>query len=371
MWLRALNADRLRNLKSVNVELAAGLTLVTGRNGHGKTSLLEAVYLLGTGHSFRTRKMDELIGWQGGPLRLSGEVVGLAVNSRLGLVVEQGVRRLFVDGVERDLEVFLGRLDLVALPGEAMRVLREGPEGRRRFLDSGIAGIRTTFLRDLGTYRRVLAERNALLRRGERGGTRDLTDPMEAWEDRLAAAGARIHRQRREYAVALAARMGPAERMLFPDGETLRIGYRPSPATTGDEDPARFEALFRDALGVKRRRDQALGFTAEGPHRDDFEVTLDGADLRKFGSAGQLRAAMIALCAGKLSQLRDERREAPLFLMDDFDSDLDEHRTRSLVEFLRDGGFQALMATSKDGFMDRLGVPFRRIRMEGGLARAA
>ena len=80
---------------------------------------------------------------------------------------------------------------------------------------------------------------------------------------------------------------------------------------------------------------------------------------------------MIALCAGKLGLLRDERREAPLFLMDDFDSDLDEGRTRSLVDFLRDGGFQALMATSKDGFVDRLGVPFHRIRMEGGLARAA
>ena len=80
---------------------------------------------------------------------------------------------------------------------------------------------------------------------------------------------------------------------------------------------------------------------------------------------------MIALCAGKLGLLRDERRSAPLFLMDDFDSDLDEHRTRSLLEFLREGGFQALMATSKDGFVERLGVPFFRIRMEAGGARAA
>jgi DNA replication and repair protein RecF len=371
MWLRALNADRLRNLKSVDVELTAGLTLITGRNGQGKTSLLEAVYLLATGHSFRTRKLDELVGWQGGPLRVSGEVEGQAVSNRLGLVVERGARRLFVDGIERDLEVFLGRLDLVALPGEAMRVLREGPEGRRRFIDSGIAGMRPTFLRDLGTYRRVLAERNALLRHGEGGVPRGLGDPMDAWEDRLVAAGARIHRQRREYALGLAARMGPAERMLFPDGENVRVRYLPSPVATGDADPPRFEELFREALARKRRRDQALGFTGEGPHRDDLEVTLDGADLRKFGSAGQLRAAMIALCAGKLGLLRDDRREAPLFLMDDFDSDLDEARTRSLVEFLRDGGFQAVMATSKDGFVDRLGVPFRRFRMEGGVARAA
>ena len=216
MWLSALRADRLRNLKSVDVDLTAGLTVITGRNGHGKTSLLEAVYLLGTGHSFRTRKLDELIGWQGGPLRVSGEVIGLAVNNRLGLVVEPGVRRLFVDEIERELEVFLGRLDLVALPGDATKVLREGPESRRRFIDSGIAGLRAAFLRDLGAYRRVLAERNALLRHGAGTATRPLGDAMEAWEDRLAAAGSRIHRQRREYTLGLATRMGPAERMLFP-----------------------------------------------------------------------------------------------------------------------------------------------------------
>lgn len=371
MWLRALSADRLRNLKSVDVKLTAGLTVVTGRNGHGKTSLLEAVYLLGTAYSFRTRKLDELVGWQGGPLRVSGEVSGLSVSNRLGLVVDQGVRRLFVDGAERQLDVFLGRLDLVALPNEAMRVLRDGPDGRRRFIDSGLAGLQPAYLRDLGAYRHVLAERNALLRRGDRGAPGNGKDEMEAWEDRLAVAAARIHQKRRECVLGIGSRMGPAERMLFPEGEEIRIRYRPSPAATGESDPSRFVGLFRDALAHKRSRDQALGFTAEGPHRDDLEVTLGGADLRKFGSAGQLRAAMIALCAGKLGLLRDNRGESPLFLMDDFDSDLDEGRTRSLVDFLLEGGFQALMATSKDGFVDRLGIPFHRIRMEGGLARAA
>jgi DNA replication and repair protein RecF len=194
---------------------------------------------------------------------------------------------------------------------------------------------------------------------------------MDTWEDRLAAAATRIHQRRREYVIGLATRMGPAERMLFTEGESVGIRYRPSPSSTGESDPSKFGEIFRRALAEKRSRDQALGFTAEGPHRDDLDVTLEGADLRKFGSAGQVRAAMIALCAGKLGLLRDERGEAPLFLMDDFDSDLDEGRTRSLVEFLRDGGFQALMATSKDGFVDRLGSPFHRIRMEGGLAKAA
>jgi DNA replication and repair protein RecF len=371
MWLRTLTADKLRNLKSVAVELTSGLTVVTGRNGQGKTSLLEAAYLMGTAHSFRTRKLEELVGWQGGPLRVSADVAGLAGENSLGLVIDHGARRLFIDGIERSLEDFLGRLDLVALPGEAMRVLRDGPDGRRRFMDSGVTGLRPSFLRDLREYRRVLAERNALLRKSSGRGAFSRGDEMETWEDRLAGAAARIHKQRREYVVGLAAKLGPAERALFPEGAEIRVGHRPSPTRAADGDPSQFAAFYRESLARTRARDAALGFTADGPHRDDLEVTLDGADLRKFGSAGQLRAAMIALSAGKLGLLKDQRQESPLFLMDDFDSDLDEFRTRSLVDFLRDGGFQALLATSKDGFVDRLGFPFPTIRMEGGLARAA
>ena len=171
--------------------------------------------------------------------------------------------------------------------------------------------------------------------------------------------------------LALSSRLGEAERALFPEGEALRIGYRPSPQGAGDDDPARFASRYAERLAKGRARDIALGFTADGPHRDDLEVTLEGSDLRRFGSAGQVRAAMIALSAGKLGLLKERRQESPLFLMDDFDSDLDEIRTRSLIEFLRDGGFQALLATSKDGFVDGLGFSFPKIRMEGGLARAA
>lgn len=369
MWLRSLQADRLRNLKTVAVELSGGVTLVTGRNGQGKTSLLESAYLLGTGHSFRTRKLDDVVSWNGGPLRAAGRVEGLHGGSSLAVVVDGGLKHLFVDGAERDLDAFLGRLAVVALTGEAMRTLREGPEERRRFVDAGVAGVSPGYLRELADYRRTLAERNALLRRATARRTAPDAAEIGAWDERLAAAGARVHRRRRAYVVGLASRLGPAERALFPEGGAIGIGYRPSPSRAGDEDPGRFADVFRAALERCRSRDRALGFTTVGPHRDDVRATLGTVDLRRFGSAGQLRAAMVALSAGKLAILKESRGEAPLFLMDDFDSDLDEGRARSLLEFLRGGGFQALLATSKDGFVDRLGLPLPRIRVDGGVAR--
>src|SRR5215831_13119219 len=252
MWLRTLHADRLRNLKTVAIELPPGLTLITGRNGQGKTSLLEAAYLVGTAHSFRTRRIDEIVGWEGGPLRAFGEASGRRGDVALGIVLDQGQRRLFVDGAERDLEGFLGRLDLVALSGEALRVLRDGPDGRRRFLDSGVAGLRPSFLRDLRDHRRALASRNALLRRAV-GGPTTARREMEVWEERLAVVAERIHRQRREYAIGLASRLGAAERALFPDGGEVRLGYRPSPARAGDEEACSFAAAYREELERGRR----------------------------------------------------------------------------------------------------------------------
>src|SRR5262245_13139678 len=172
MWLKRLQADKLRNLKAVTVDLPAGLALIAGRNGQGKTSLLEAAYLLGTARSFRTSRTEETIAREGGPARVAGRVGGLAGPFRLAVSLDAGERHLFVDDVERSVDVFLGRLELVALPSESARVLRDGPDGRRRFIDSGIVGLRPGFLADLGEYRRALAERNALLRKG--GGERHL-----------------------------------------------------------------------------------------------------------------------------------------------------------------------------------------------------
>ena len=365
MRLKTLEADRLRNLSAVSLEMSGGLTLLSGRNGQGKTSILESIYLLSTGRSFRTHRNEELIQRGGGPLRVAARVAHRLGETDLGVVMEPQTRRLMVDGAEADLPTFLGRLDVIALGTERMSVLRGGPDERRRFIDRGVVGIDPAFLRSLGEYRRLLSQRNALLKRA-RGS---VPHEIGAWDERLAASAAVIHRRRRAYAVRLAAYLGEAERVLFPDGEQLRVHYDPSPGESGEADPDGYEARLRKALEQHRRRDLAFGFTGDGPHRDDMVAELDGVDLRRFGSSGQLRAAMVALKLAKLILLSEERTETPVFLMDDFDSDLDEVRTAALASYLNGGGFQAVVALSKETLADGIDVPFQRVRMVGGEAR--
>ncbi len=368
MLLTHLEAERLRNLKEVRLELSEGLTVILGENAQGKSSLLEAVYLLATGRSFRTRKLDEIVAWEGGPVQVTGQVLSRLGRERLAVTVGEGVRRLWAGGSEQELESFLGRLDVIDLTGERMKVLRGGPEERRRFLDRGAVGLRPSYLRDLGRYRRILAQRNALLRRGyDSGGAAEL----EAWDERLADAACALHRERKAYAEGLSARLLEIGGQLFPGTRRLEARYRPSPSAAGLTHPEQYPAVFLESLQATRSRDRMLAHTSVGPHRDDVTVELDGIDLRRFGSAGQVRAAMIALKLGKLSLLREGRGESPLFLMDDFDTDLDEVRASALADFLRRGGFQALVATSKETLVGRLGVVPRKLRMDAGVARAA
>jgi DNA replication and repair protein RecF len=366
VWLTHIEADRLRNLKGVRLELPAGLTVIAGANGQGKTSLLEAVYVLATGRSFRTRRLDELVSWQGGPLRVAGAVESRAGRAELAVLVEPGSRRLLADGRELDLENYLGRVHIVDLTAERAQVLRGAPLERRRFLDRGIMGLSPELLRVLSTYRRALQQRNALLRNRRAGPGRHAE--IDAWDERLVQAAVPLHTARREYAARLAAQLPHVERALFPGGE-LQLRYRPSPARAAQEEPARFADVFHERLLRGRHEDLAIGHTCSGPHRDELIVEHEGVDLRKYGSAGQVRAAMIALKLGKLSLLREQREEAALFLMDDFDIDLDELRASALAAFLQQGRFQALVATSKQALADRLGVGFMKVRMDGGMTR--
>lgn len=367
MWLREIEADRLRNLRSASLELSGGLTLIAGRNGQGKTSLLEAIYLLGTGRSFRTRQASELIHWEGGPAMVRGRVENRLGETRLAVRIDEVGRALLANGGETDLESFIGRLDVVDLTAERMKVLRGGPDERRRFIDRGVAGLRPSYLRSLGEYRRVLLQRNALLRGGSVSHRKAGAVQLDVWDGRLAEAGAELNARRREYVTALVPELEAAVAAMFPSTGGLELTYRPSPAESREGDPARFGERFATALEQSREQDLSLGHTTRGPHRDDLKVQLGGVDLRKFGSAGQVRAAMVALKLGKLALLAKDRGEAPVFLMDDFDSHLDETRAATLARFLRDGGFQALVATSKEEMARGFGVEFDKVLMKNGV----
>jgi len=369
MHLTEIEIERLRNLAPARLNLPPGLTVVMGANGQGKTSLLEAIYLLGTGRSFRTRRLAEAVRWNDGPLRLGGSLALAHGTARLAVCVEGPERSLSVNGESASLEDYLGYLAVVDLTASRMSVLQGAPADRRRFIDRGLVGQRPAVLRVLGEYRRVLAQRNALLRR--HGARTRSGHELDAWDERLAAAAARLHAERRAFCERLGRRALALGADLFGAAAGTSLRYEPSPPPSAATPADGLVALFGEALRRARSRDLDLGHTSEGPHRDDLVVESGGVDLRRFGSAGQVRGAVITLKLAKLTLLREDRGEAPLFLLDDFDSDLDDGRLTALTGFLREGGFQAIVATSKEGRAGRTDGALNLLRMDRGVAAAA
>jgi len=369
LQLTAFRVEGLRNLQKNELELPPGLTMVAGENGHGKTSLLEAIYLLATGRSFRTRKLEELIGWDGEGLAVRGEVTSRRGDVALGATITAEEKALLVNGAKRGMESFLGRLDIVDLTAPRMNVLRGAPDERRRFIDRGIVGIDPHFLSSIGEYRRLLQQRNALLRRAKYGSMD--ASQLDAWDERFVGAAKRLHMERRRYCALLDKKLGTIGPELLPQGKLPKLTYRPSPPELADTEESGVVQLLAERLERCRGRDRELGHTSEGPHRDDLKVSFSEVDLRKFGSAGQVRAAMIALKLGKLSLIGEERGESPLFLLDDFDTDLDDVRMAAVADYLQRAGSQAVIATSKEDVFGRTEVAELKLRMKQGVATEA
>lgn len=339
-----LEARGFRNLEPLSWRPGPGRHLLLGDNGAGKTSLIEAVYVLATTRSFRTSRLADGRRHGGGFFALAGEVEG---PRRVRLEVgwgEEG-RRRSVNGAIGPLAEHLDALPVVAWTAADAEILTGAPELRRRLLDRGVLGLKPAALDALSRFRRALAQKRSLLARG--GGA-----DLEPWNEILAEAAAEVIALRARYAGALAeALTGVVEAagLPYPAPELV---YRPSPAAGLDGAGAVVAALAR-AAGAERRRGQPL----VGPHRDDVEVRWRERELRGVASAGERKAFAVALAAAQGKVLTAAGRE-PLYLLDDLDAELSEATLATVWRAFGDAG-QLLATSNRPGAWEGLDATTR------------
>ena len=348
MQVRRVRTLGLRNLADAEVELGEGVTLVWGPNGAGKTNLLEGLYLGLAGRSPRTRNDRETIAF-GQPLaRVEVEVESGGGSDadrhpehRTFLcAVERGTdRRHRIDGQSLGPGASELRPTLSVFMPDRLALIKGPPAGRRAHLDRFCAALWPTRTEARRRYARALAQRNALLGRirAELAGR----DSLEAWDGELASAGAELIAIRAEALAGLEAPFAAAAEDLGLAGEA-RIAYRPRSEATG---PAELAA----ELAERRSSDLARGFTTHGPHLDEVAITRDGRSLRRYGSQGEHRLALLALLFAERERFLEEDRPPPLMLLDDVTSELDPERRRLLCERLLRGGGQALITATEAG----------------------
>jgi DNA replication and repair protein RecF len=331
-----------RTYERAEVRLAPGLTVVSGRNGVGKTNLLEAVYFAATGRSCRTSNPRECVRFGAKVLRLElhcEDAVGrheITVGFQPG---EGGAKHLRVDGapVERLTGISARPLVSVFLP-DRLELVTGAPALRRAHLDQVIAALWPARADVARSYAQALAQRNALISaiRSGRAGRASLP----AWDQELARHAIALMAQRAEAVAALEPDFARHAEGLGLDGEPS-LGYRPrSHAATAEELAAE--------LAERLPGDLERGFTGHGPHRDELLLRRLGRDLKAYGSRGQQRLGLLALLLAERDLLASTRAAPPLMLLDDVMSELDAHRRARLVEVLRAQG-QSLITTTDVG----------------------
>jgi DNA replication and repair protein RecF len=329
-----------RSYSAADVHLGEEITVVHGRNGAGKTNLLEALYVGCTGRSWRASNDAELIRFGADVARVELSAEAEDGGHLLEVGFERGARRrVRADGValERLGDAPARPLAAVFVP-DRLELVKAGPSVRRAHVDQVVAAMWPARASTRRAYARALAQRNALLTRGSAGREPSL----DAWDVELARHGHALMTDRAAAVEAIAGRFAALAVDLGLDGDA-RVAYRPrSRAST-------VEALGEE-LRERRARDLDRGFTAHGPHRDEIALTRAERDLRSFGSQGQQRLAVLALLLAEREAIADERGAAPLMLLDDALSELDGDRRERVVAWLGERG-QSVITTTDAGLV--------------------
>ncbi len=350
MLLESINAENFRNLKG-GIVCTNCLNILVGENGQGKTNWLEAIAVLASTRSFRTAKLLEAVNFDQtaafirGDVRESPEIV-----RELRVEIKGNIKTLSVNDKKETAQSYLGQLHAVVFNSDELDIVRGQPDARRRFLDAGITSLHPPFVQVFADYNRVIKQKNALLQKArDNEQSLDKTaDMLEPWNTQLATLAAKIHRARVRFVERLNEVL---EKKLFGREETS-VRYQSS--LEGKGDLADYHALITERLKLRVQAEVIAGHALIGTHRDELEILFDGHDLRKFGSAGQQRSALLLLQLANITVYHATRGEYPLFLLDDIDAELDYARIGQLLDYLQ-GKTQTFVTTSKDSFVQKFG----------------
>lgn len=341
--LAELHLSQFRNYASLDLEFAAGINLLLGANGQGKTNLLEAICFLALLRSFRTAQTRHLCRWGADAFLIRGTVV--TPERRVQLALHYGdSRRLLVDRQPVTLASdFIGRFFAITFVPEDLELVKGAGSHRRRFLDIVASQLAPAYLAALQQYSHALKSRNALLRaeRPDERAVRAFDQVLVERGSLLLAHRLRLAQRLSETLTQVAAQLYPAERQL-----TVRYGCS-LPEVTVATPGAELAPTFAQALTEAWPRDVARQCTTRGPHRDDLHLYLDGRPLDTYGSEGQCRLAVLALkMAAAQLVMADRRQESVLWLVDDVVGELDERAKAAFFACLNQAAQVFLVATS-------------------------
>ena len=349
MNVNGLTLRGFRNYGEAAVRFDAGINVISGQNAQGKTNLLEAVYLLAAGRSFRTRFDRELIGFDRDAAELDASVYAAGREQSVRILLRRGLpKQIWRNRVKTRAGEFQNEgVRAVLFCPDDLNLIRDGAAARRRLMDLAISQLRPGYAALLADYRRVYENKTRLLRDFNSRSDPHFADVFDAFSDTMARLSAKLIRYRASFARRLAKAAASIHREFIP-AETLEIRYTTVGAVT--DCAASEQAIYREVMAhqaAHRAAETAAGSCLTGAHKDDLEIGINGRPARTYASQGQTRTAALSLKLAEREIFLEETGEYPVLLLDDVLSELDAARQDYVLN--RIGGGQTLITCCEDG----------------------
>jgi len=335
LWFKNLFLSNFRNFTRIELEFSPSINIFWGRNGEGKTNLLEALYCLGKGKSFRVESGEQLIKWKEENVYLRGE--GEKGNKLFiyEFFITRGsplIRK--VNSHRVNLKDPRHWLWMAIFSPEDLRLISGSPFRRRNFLDTVLSyfNFRYSYLRSL--YKKIITQRNFLLSLAKK---RNIEKDLSSWDEQLVDKGSRIVKARLEGLKEAEPLFKEVYSRIAGKNSSIKISYKssfldkPFPEIPVKE----IKEIFWRKLGQMKEKEIEKGITLVGPHRDDFIIFVDGINLNLFGSRGEQRIAAFSLKLSEFFIIESREGESPVVLLDDVASELDPFRQRFLLDFIQ------------------------------------
>jgi DNA replication and repair protein RecF len=381
MYLRHLSLTNFRTYARLELDLPPQAILLHGDNAQGKTSLLEAIYVLATGRSSHTASDRQLIHWLASEesrtpyARLVADVTKAerALHIEMVLMLEPAAtedgwrfrKQIKMNGAVVKGAALVGQIAVVMFLPDDVEIVSGGPGNRRRYLDGALAQVDAEYAAALDLYGDVLARRNALLKQlAETGGVATAADQLAYWDEQLAGSGALITLRRQQTVAELEEIADRLHRDLTRERHPLHLRYQPSfnpdqpptpiyqrslkfdlPTQSPEATLAQARAAYLKQLSEKRGEELVRGTTLIGPHRDELRFIADEIDLGTFGSRGQQRTAVLALKLAEVHWLRSKINDWPILLLDEVMAELDMNRRGFLLDQIN-GAHQSILTST-------------------------
>ena len=331
MKINSLTIKNFRNYDGLSVKFDEKVNVFIGKNAQGKTNLLESIYYCCIGKSFKSCKDKELIKWG-------------KENSSISLVANKKYRDVKIDiklnnsqkkniqinGISiRKMGELIGEINIVFFSPQELRLVRESPDERRKFMDIDISQNNKRYFYQLSRYEKILANRNKLLKTCQT--MESLKETIDIWDRALVTSAKLIAFERQKFVEQIMPYAEKAHSYISQGKESLKLVYKCGCGITLDDD---FEKNMDKLLKKNIEKDFKLGYTTIGVHRDDIDIFLNDVEVKNFGSQGQQRTVALSLKLAELENMQNINGEYPILLLDDVFSELDLERQERLLKFV-------------------------------------